>query len=192
MAQVNIDLSEYDAVRNRVKELEELVKEQKETIKSLKDGSRVIVRREQVIEFEQPRSAYDEFFRKEQPIYNSTRNSVRPSRPQSNTSTLSKVEEHYKDEVQRSIKQRDDARDSYEKLSEKVKDKFQKKELALQKEYDQKHTDLNKEFSAKEAELNKQTEIKQAELEKKYNEEENQLHKEIENLDNQVRFRLNQ
>lgn len=44
MAIVNVDLSEYDALRNRAKELEEQNKELKEQVKGLKSGSKVIIR----------------------------------------------------------------------------------------------------------------------------------------------------
>ena len=44
MAVVNVDYSEFETLKNRVKELEETVKEKDKTIASLKDGSRVIIR----------------------------------------------------------------------------------------------------------------------------------------------------
>ena len=44
MAIVNVDLSEYDSLRNRAKELEEQNKELKEQVKDLKSGSKVIIR----------------------------------------------------------------------------------------------------------------------------------------------------
>ena len=43
MALVNVDLSEYDAIRNRVSELEEQVKELKEENDSLKQNAKVIL-----------------------------------------------------------------------------------------------------------------------------------------------------
>lgn len=46
MAVVNVDYSEFETLKNRVKELEETVKEKDKTIASLKDGSRVIIRKE--------------------------------------------------------------------------------------------------------------------------------------------------
>ena len=45
MAVVNVDYSEFETLKNRVKELEETVKEKDKTIASLKDGSRVIIRK---------------------------------------------------------------------------------------------------------------------------------------------------
>ncbi len=52
MAVVNVDYSEFETLKNRVKELEETVKEKDKTIASLKDGSRVIIRKEVQIEYE--------------------------------------------------------------------------------------------------------------------------------------------
>ena len=50
MAIVNVDYSEFETLKNRVKELEETVKEKDKVIASLKDGSRVIIRKEVQIE----------------------------------------------------------------------------------------------------------------------------------------------
>lgn len=52
MAKVYVDYSEFETLKNRVKELEETVKEKDKTIASLKDGSRVIIRKEVQIEYE--------------------------------------------------------------------------------------------------------------------------------------------
>lgn len=48
MAVVNVDLSEYDAIRKRNSELEEQVKELKKLNDSLKQGAKVILRKETV------------------------------------------------------------------------------------------------------------------------------------------------
>ena len=50
MSVLNIDLSEYDAMISHTKELEEQVKELKEQVQGFKDGSKVILRKETVIE----------------------------------------------------------------------------------------------------------------------------------------------
>ena len=49
MAIVNVDLSEYDAIRKRNSELEEQVKELKKLNDSLKQGAKVILRKETVV-----------------------------------------------------------------------------------------------------------------------------------------------
>lgn len=60
MAIVNVDYSEFETLKNRVKELEETVKEKDKTIASLKDGSRVIIRKEVQIEYERYRAPFYE------------------------------------------------------------------------------------------------------------------------------------
>lgn len=64
MAVVNVDLSEYDAIRKRNSELEEQVKELKKLNESLKSGSKVILRKETVVieRFFRKRSLYDNMF----------------------------------------------------------------------------------------------------------------------------------
>lgn len=64
MAVVNVDLSEYDAIRKRNSELEEQVKELKKLNESLKGGSKVILRKETVVieRFFRKRSLYDDMF----------------------------------------------------------------------------------------------------------------------------------
>lgn len=59
MAVVNIDLSEYDAIRKRNSELEEQVKELKKLNDSLKNGSKVILRRETALVREVETPDYD-------------------------------------------------------------------------------------------------------------------------------------
>ena len=49
MAVVNVDLSEYDAIRKRNSELEEQVKELKKLNDYLKQGAKVIIRKETVV-----------------------------------------------------------------------------------------------------------------------------------------------
>lgn len=50
MAVVNIDLSEYDAVRSRVKELEAQIEELKKDNEALKTNAKVILRKETQVE----------------------------------------------------------------------------------------------------------------------------------------------
>lgn len=54
MAMVNVDLSEYDAIRKRNSELEEQVKELKKLNDSLKQGAKVILRKKVVVETDSP------------------------------------------------------------------------------------------------------------------------------------------
>lgn len=141
MAVVNVDYSEFETLKNRVKELEETVKEKDKTIASLKDGSRVIIRKEVQVEYE--RYAFDRingsqtdpfFSRDDKP-----RHTIETSESYLGFEDVRlKVEEQMKDEVKRSIKQRDDARESYESSVQEYKEKEKKldeKEKALEADY---------------------------------------------------------
>lgn len=141
MAVVNVDYSEFETLKNRVKELEETVKEKDKTIASLKDGSRVIIRKEVQVEYE--RYAFDRingsqtnpfFSRDDKP-----RHTIETSESYLGFEDVRlKVEEQMKDEVKRSIKQRDDARESYESSVQEYKEKEKKldeKEKALEADF---------------------------------------------------------
>lgn len=141
MAVVNVDYSEFETLKNRVKELEEIVKEKDKTIASLKDGSRVIIRKEVQVEYE--RYAFDRINGSQtEPFFS------RDDKPRHTIETSEsylgfedvrlKVEEQMKYEVKRSIKQRDDARESYESSVQEYKEKEKKldeKEKALEADF---------------------------------------------------------
>lgn len=148
MAIVNVDYSEFETLKNRVKELEETVKEKDKTIASLKDGSRVIIRKEVQIEYE--RSAIDRICGSQtDPFYSQDekpRRTVETSESYIGFEDVRlKVEEHMKDEINRSIKQRDASRESYESSVQKYKEKEKKlddKEKSLISEYKEKEEAL--------------------------------------------------
>lgn len=136
MAVVNVDYSEFETLKNRVKELEETVKEKDKTIASLKDGSRVIIRKEVQIEYER----FSDPFRRmggidKDPLYSQDdkpRRTVETSESYLGFEDVRlKVEEHMKDEIKRSIKQRDASRESYATLISEYKEK----EKALEADY---------------------------------------------------------
>lgn len=148
MAVVNVDYSEFETLKNRVKELEETVKEKDKTIASLKDGSRVIIRKEVQIEYE--RSAIDRICGSQtDPFYSQDekpRRTVETSESYIGFEDVRlKVEEHMKDEINRSIKQRDASRESYESSVQKYKEK--------EKKLDDKEKSLNDEYAKKEEAL---------------------------------------
>lgn len=161
MAVVNVDYSEFETLKNRVKELEETVKEKDKTIASIKDGSRVIIRKELLIEYER----FSDQFRRihgsaTDPLYSQDENPRRTV--ESSESYIGfedvrlKVEEHMKDEVNRSIKQRDASRESYESSVQKYKEKekmLDDKEKSLNDEYAQKEAALISEYKEKEKAL---------------------------------------
>lgn len=112
MAVVNVDLSEYDAIRKRNSELEEQVKELKKLNESLKSGSKVILRKETVVieRIFRERSLYgDMFFHQptEDDKYNENRRALESSESYVNFEDVRlKVEQAMQDEVNRSIHDR--------------------------------------------------------------------------------------
>ena len=132
MAVVNVDLSEYDAIRNRNKELEEQVKELKKLNESLKSNAKVILRKETEVE-----QIYCE--REEEPwrdselLHSKPRKKIKSSESYINFEDVRlKVENQMREEVERSIK---DNKDAYEKYLEKYNSldaDFQKKKTELE------------------------------------------------------------
>lgn len=165
MAVVNVDYSEFETLKNRVKELEETVKEKDKTIASLKDGSRVIIRKEVQIEYERYR---DPFYKMggidKDPLYSQDDNPRRTV--ETSESYLGfedvrlKVEDKMKDEINRSIKQRDESRESYESSVQKYKEK--------EKKLDDKEKSLNDKYAKKEAALISEYKEKEEALEAAY------------------------
>ena len=178
MAVVNVDYSEFETLKNRVKELEETVKEKDKTIASLKDGSRVIIRKEVQIEYER---FSDTFCRirgiDKDPLYSQDekpRRTVETSESYIGFEDVRlKVEEYMKEEVKRSIQQRDESRANYDssvqrynekekKLNAKKKsleDKYAKKEADLISEYKEKGKALEADYLAKGKAYKQQLEI---------------------------------
>lgn len=159
MAVVNVDYSEFETLKNRVKELEETVKEKDKTIASLKDGSRVIIRKEVQIEYE--RSSFDIICGSQTDHLYSQDDKPRRT-VESSESYLGfedvrlKIEDQMKDEINRSIKQRDESRESYESSVQKYKEKEKKldeKEKALNDKYAKKEAALISEYKEKEEAL---------------------------------------
>lgn len=157
MAIVNVDYSEFETLKNRVKELEETVKEKDKTIASLKDGSRVIIRKEVQIEYE---TLSEQILRMhgidKAPLYSQDdkpRRTVETSESYLGFEDVRlKVEERMKDEINRSIKQRDESRASYESIVQRYNEKEKKldyKEKSLEDMYAQKEADLISEYKEK-------------------------------------------
>lgn len=148
MAIVNVDYSEFETLKNRVKELEETVKEKDKVIASLKDGSKVIIRKETVILFKKPRTLWDDY-EDEEP----KRKTIETSESYVGFEDVRlKVEEHMKDEVKRSIQQRDESRARYDSSVQKYNEKEKKldaKEQSLKDKYAKKEADLISEYKEK-------------------------------------------
>lgn len=157
MAVVNVDYSEFETLKNRVKELEETVKEKDKVIASLKDGSRVIIRKEVQIEYER----FSDPFRRMRGIDQDSLYS-QDEKPRRTVETSEsyvgfedvrlKVEERMKDEVNRSIKQRDESRAYYDSSVQRYNEKEKKldaKKKSLESMYAQKEADLISEYKEK-------------------------------------------
>lgn len=155
MAIVNVDYSEFETLKNRVKELEETIKEKDKTIASLKDGSRVIIRKEVQIE------RFIDSIRRmhgfdQDPLYSQDekpRRTVETSESYIGFEDVRlKVEEHMKDEVKRSIQQRDESRANYDSSVQRYNEKEKKldyKEKSLDDNYAKKKADLISEYKEK-------------------------------------------
>ena len=155
MAIVNVDLSEYDAIRKRNSELEEQVKELKKLNDSLKQGAKVILRKEKVVEVNVPRPRYGRFEpgfdTEENPI---TRRTVESSESYVNFEDVRmKVENAMQDEVKRSIHDRDCAAKDYNNQRNELIDSYNKKEVELEKIYKDKERDFEKISQDKERDL---------------------------------------
>lgn len=181
MAIVNVDYSEFETLKNRVKELEETVKEKDKTIASLKDGSRVIIRKEVQIEYER----FSDQYRRMRGIDNDPLYS-QDEKPRRTVETSEsyvgfedvrmKVEERMKNEVNRSIQQRDESRASYDSSVQRYNEKEKEldaKKKSLEDMYAQKEADLISEYKEKgkalEAEYLAKGEAYKRQLEADYN-----------------------
>lgn len=155
MAIVNVDLSEYDAIRKRNSELEEQVKELKKLNDSLKQGAKVILRKETVVEVNVPRSRYGRFEpgfdMEEKPT---TRRTIESSESYVNFEDVRlKVENAMQDEVKRSIYDRDCERRAYADEKNKLDGKYNGMKADLKKTYEQKEKDLEAVYQDKERDL---------------------------------------
>lgn len=151
MAVVNINLSEYDAIRNRNSELEEQVKELKKLNESLKSGSKVILRKETVVEREVEIPSYDD--RTLKPTYKQRmcRNVVECSESYVNFEDVRlKVEQAMNDEINRSIHERDSERQSYADAKSKLDNEYNLKKADLENEYKNKADELERDNHRKE------------------------------------------
>lgn len=155
MAVVNVDLSEYDAIRKRNSELEEQVKELKKLNDSLKQGAKVILRKETVVEVNAPRPRFGRFEpgfdMEEKPI---TRRTIESSESYVNFEDVRlKVEQAMQDEINRSIHDRDCERRAYADEKNKLDGKYNGMKADLKKTYEKKEKDLEAAYQDKEREL---------------------------------------
>lgn len=159
MAVVNVDLSEYDAIRKRNSELEEQVKELKKLNESLKGGSKVILRKETVVieRFFRKRSLYDDMFfhqPTEDDKYTENRRALESSEPYVNFEDVRlKVEQAMQDEVNRSIQDRNLEKQAYADKKNKLDNEYNGWKAELKKVYEKKTRDLEEEYHRKECDF---------------------------------------
>lgn len=150
MAIVNVDLSEYDAIRKRNSELEEQVKELKKLNESLKCGSKVILRKETTLLFDEPRRTLWGDYNDDEP----QRKTIESSESYVNFEDVRlKVENALKDEVKRSIYDRDCEKRAYADEKNKLDGKYNGMKADLKKTYEQKEKDLEAAYQDKERDL---------------------------------------
>lgn len=158
MAIVNVDLSEYDAIRKRNSELEEQVKELKKLNDSLKQGAKVILRKETVVikRTLHRRSFFDEMNNLPQgnDMYDENKRTIASSESYVNFEDVRlKVEQAMQDEVKRSIHDRDMEKQAYADLENKLINEQIGMKADLQKEYQKKEKDLEAAFQDKDRDL---------------------------------------
>ena len=156
MAVVNVDLSEYDAIRKRNSELEEQVKELKKLNESLKGCSKVILRKETIVEFQQTRdrfSAYSQV-RGDEGLGDEcespkVRRTIESSESYINFEDVRlKVEQAMQDEVNRSIHDRNMEKQAYADKKYKLDNEYKKKAKDLEEDNSRKEIELRNKYSA--------------------------------------------
>ena len=154
MAVVNVDLSEYDAIRKRNSELEEQVKELKKLNESLKSGSKVILRKEIVVERNVDVPTYDHITGLPTYKQRMCRDVVESSESYVNFEDVRlKVEQAMQDEVNRSINDRNQEKQAYAEMKNKLVNEQIGMKSNLQKEYEKKAKDLEEEYHCKECDF---------------------------------------
>lgn len=146
MSTLHIELSEYDAMRNRNKELEERVKQLEEELKGCKDGSRVIIRK--VMEQKEAGrfSYYDHL--QGRPIYGSEQSKeIVVSENYINFEDVrEKIEDKMKDAIEASIRFHNEQADNYSRKANSLESEYSEKKSKLEQEYEEKKGKLDKKF----------------------------------------------
>ncbi len=135
MSTLHIELSKYDAMRNRNKELEERVKQLEEELKGCKDGSRVIIRK--VMEQKEAGRLlyYDHLQRK--PIYGSeqTKEIVVSENYINFEDVRVKIEDKMKDAIEASIRFHNEQADNYSRKANSLESEYSEKKSKLDEKF---------------------------------------------------------
>ena len=135
MSTLHIELSEYDAMRNRNKELEERVKQLEEELKGCKDGSRVIIRK--VMEQKEAGrfSYYDHL--QGRPIYGSeqTKEIVVSENYINFEDVREKIEDKMKEDVEASIRFHNEQAENYSRKANSLESEYSEKKSKLDEKF---------------------------------------------------------
>ena len=146
MSTLHIELSEYDAMRNRNKELEERVKQLEEELKGCKDGSRVIIRK--VMEQKEA----GRFLYYDHPQRRSIYSSEQPKEIVVSENYINfedvrvKIEDKMKEDVEASIRFHNEQAENYRRKANSLESEYSEKKSKLEKEYEEKKGKLDEKF----------------------------------------------
>ena len=146
MSTLHIELSEYDAMRNRNKELEERVKQLEEELKGCKDGSRVIIRKV-TEQKEAGRFLYYDHHQRRS-IYGSEQpKEIVVSENYINFEDVRvKIEDKMKEDVEASIRFHNKQAENYSRKANSLESEYSEKKSKLEKEYEDKKGKLDEKF----------------------------------------------
>lgn len=146
MSTLHIELSEYDAMRNRNKELEERVKQLEEELKGCKDGSRVIIRKVMEQKEAERFSYYGHL--QGRSIYGSEQSKeIVVSENYINFEDVrEKIEDKMKDAIEASIRFHNEQADNYSRKANSLESEYSEKKSKLEQEYEEKKGKLDKKF----------------------------------------------
>ena len=146
MSTLHIELSEYDAMRNRNKELEERVKQLEEELKGCKDGSRVIIRK--VMEQKEA----GRFLYYDHPQRRSIYSSEQPKEIAVSENYINfedvrvKIEDKMKEDVEASIRFHNEQAENYSRKANSLESEYSEKKSKLEQEYEEKKGKLDEKF----------------------------------------------
>ena len=135
MSTLHIELSEYDAMRNRNKELEERVKQMEEELKGCKDGSRVIIRK--VMEQKEA----GRFLYYDHPQRRSIYSSEQPKEIVVSENYINfedvrvKIEDKMKEDVEASIRFHNEQAENYSRKANSLESEYSEKKSKLDEKF---------------------------------------------------------
>lgn len=138
MSTLHIELSEYDAMRNRNKELEERVKQLETELEGCKNGSKVIIRK--VMEKKEAGRflGYDNFTGMPRYENQQTKEIVVSENYINFEDVREKIESKMKEAVEASIRYYNESADAYNRKANSLESEYSEKKNKLEQEYEKK------------------------------------------------------